>query len=105
MTRAEVRYGIARLPPGRRRDDLARRADALFLEIDERTLTFSARAADAYGQIVAERESTGRPIGVLDAQIAAIARVHRAAVATRNVADFQGCGVVIVNPYPGSSSR
>ena len=65
----------------------------------------TARAADAYGQIVAERESTGRPIGVLDAQIAAIARVHRAAVATRNVADFQGCGVVIVNPYPGSSSR
>lgn len=103
ITRAEVRYGIARLPKGRRRDQLAERADGLFEEIRERTLVFDSQAADAYGEIVAVRERSGRPIGVLDAQIAAVARTHRAAVATRNVPDFENCGVPIINPYePGA---
>ncbi|WP_243063348.1 type II toxin-antitoxin system VapC family toxin [Humibacter sp. RRB41] len=105
VTRAEIRYGIARLPHGRRRDDIEGRADALFAEIDDRTLTFSSRAADAYGDIVATREHDGRPIGVLDAQIAAIARIHRAAVATRNVTDFEGCGVDVVNPYTAAGDH
>ncbi|GAB3795994.1 type II toxin-antitoxin system VapC family toxin [Humibacter antri] len=99
VTRAEIRYGIARLPPGERRHGLQDRADALFDEIRDRTLPFDVRAADLYGEIVAVRESSGRPIGVLDAQIAAIARVRHASVATRNVADFDACAVPVVNAY------
>ena len=99
VTRAGIGYGILRLPGGRRRHDLQARASALFEEIADRTLSFSTRAADAYGPIVSARERAGRPISVLDAQIAAIARTHRAAVATRNVSDFEECGVAVVNPY------
>jgi len=48
---------------------------------------------------MAERRRSGRPMSHIDAQIAAIARCSRAAVVTRNVADFDGCGVRIVNPW------
>lgn len=99
VTRAEVRFGIARLAESRRRRSLSERADALFDEIRERTLPFDERAADAYGELVAARMSAGRPIGVLDGQIAAISRTHRATIATRNVPDFEGCGCPVVNPY------
>jgi len=99
ITRAEIRYGIERLPAGSRRDGLAARADALFDEIADRILSFDSAAADRYGALVAERERVGRPISVPDAQIAAIAMVHRATVATRNVRDFTGTGVGVVNPF------
>ena len=99
ITRAEIRYGLARLPAGKRRNRLTQRADALFLETEERLLTFDAKAADRYGDLVAARERIGRPISVADAIIASIAWVHRAAVATRNVNDFDHCGIQVVNPH------
>lgn len=55
-------------------------------------------AADAYGELVAARMSAGRPVRVLDGQIAAIARARRATVATRKVPDFDGCGVKVTQP-------
>lgn len=103
ITRAEIRYGIARLPEGARRSGLVARADALFEESADRILPFDSAAADRYGALVAGRESAGRPISVADAQIAAIATVHRAAVATRNTKDFAGTGVSVVNPFPEST--
>jgi predicted nucleic acid-binding protein len=99
MTRAEIRYGLARLPAGKRRTELVSRADALFTQTQERLLTFDAKAADRYGEIVATRQAAGRPISVADAIIASIAWVHRASLATRNVRDFDDCGVAVVNPY------
>jgi len=99
MTRAEIRYGLARLPKGRRRADLLQRAEALFGEIQERLLVFDAKAADRYGELVAEREGAGRPPSVPDGIIASIAWAHRASIATRNVRDFDGCGIAVVNPY------
>ena len=99
MTRAEIRYGLARLPAGKRRTDLVSRADALFTQTQERLLTFDAKAADRYGEIVATRQAAGRPISVADAIIASIAWVHRASLATRNLRDFVDCGVAVVNPY------
>ena len=99
MTRAEIRYGLARLPAGKRRTDLVSRADALFTQTQERLLTFDAKAADRYGEIVATRQAAGRPISVADAIIASIAWVHRASLATQNVRDFDDCGVAVVNPY------
>ena len=99
MTRAEIRYGLERLPAGKRRINLTKRADALFSETDERLLTFDAKAADRYGELVAARQVAGEPISVPDAIIASIASVHRATLATRNVRDFDNCGVQVVNPY------
>ena len=104
MTRAEIRFGLARLPQGRRRDDLRARADSLFSEIEERMLPFDQAAADRYGELVAARLEIGRPISTPDAIIASIASVCRATLATRNVRDFESCGLEIVNPYPGSGA-
>lgn len=99
ITRAEVRYGIARLPPGRRRTAYEHAADRFFATQSDRTLDFDAVAADAYGVLVAERERLGRPIGVADAQIAAIALARGAAVATRDVGGFDRTGVKVIDPF------
>lgn len=99
ITRAEISYGVARLPTGRRRADLHRRASAFFDETSDRILSFDGAAASRYGDVVAERERLGLPIGVLDAQIASIAFVHRASVATRNVRDFKHSGITVINPF------
>lgn len=99
VTRAEIRYGLARLPEGARRERLRLAAERFFDSQQERTMPFDVAAADAYGEIVAARERLGRPIGVLDAQIAAIARVRLARVATRDEGGFGDTGVDIVNPF------
>ena len=103
ITRGEIRYGIARLPVGRRRSRIDRAATRQLELAAERTLAYDVRAADVYGDVVAERERSGRPISHQDAQIAAIARVHRAAVATRNVSDFENTGIRVINPFDPSA--
>ena len=97
---AEIRYGLARLPAGRRRDDLAKRI-AVFLAsgFPNQILPFDSGCAALYGEIRASREAAGKPIAVEDGMIAATARSRGAIVATRNVADFEACGVAIVNPW------
>jgi predicted nucleic acid-binding protein len=97
---AEIRYGLARMPAGRRRDELATRIETFLTDgFEERILPFDAVCAALYGAIRAEREARGGPIEVEDAMIAATARAHGAAVATRNVADFEGCGIDVINPW------
>ena len=99
-TEAELHYGIALLPGGKRREqlDIAIRR---FLEFDlkDRILSFDRAAAKEFGEITATRRKAGRPIKVFDSQIAAIARVHGAAVATRDIDDFEYTGVKIINPW------
>jgi toxin FitB len=97
---AEIRYGLARLPVGRRRNDLTGRVSAFFAEsFTNRTLAFDSTTAAIYGELRAARETAGKPIAVEDAMIAATARAYGAVVVTRNVADFMGCGVEIVSPW------
>jgi predicted nucleic acid-binding protein len=64
-----------------------------------RILGFGTDAAPPYAQIASDRRRAGRPIAHFDAQIAAIARFAGAAIATRNTADFDGCGVTVVDPW------
>lgn len=64
-----------------------------------RILPFGEQAARWFGRIAASRRAQGRPITELDAQIAAITRANGALLATRNTADFEGCGVRLVNPW------
>jgi len=100
VTTAEIGYGLQILPQGRRRRDLEARFDRFLARgFAHRVLPFDEDAARLYGMLMARRRSLGRPMSILDGQIAAIARAHRFAVATRNVADFEECGLEIVNPF------
>lgn len=100
IAKAELLFGIAVLPPGRRREALSAMIDA-WLDPYEggAILPFTTREAEAYAAIVADRRALGRPVRELDAQIAAIASTQNLAVVTRNVADFDACGVPVVNPW------
>ena len=97
---AEIRHGLAILPPSKRRTALSKAIDAI-LEEDffHRILSFDRTAARAYATIAAARRSAGRPISQFHCQIAAIARAHKAAVGTRNTEDFRGCGIVVIDPW------
>jgi len=97
---AEILYGLALLPTGRRRAGLERAVAAIFeQELSGRILPFDSGAARAFAEIAAKRRRLGRPIDEFDAQIAAIASSHGAAVATRNVGDFADCGVRVISPW------
>ena len=99
---AELRTGAAILPAGKRRDSLTAAIDAMIAEdFAGRVLSFDSAAAKAYAAIAAARRTAGRPIMEADCQIAAIARVQGAIVATRNVDDFEGCGIDVVDPWRG----
>ncbi len=100
ITQAEILHGVMLLPPGKQRDAFEAAAQAMFAdEFAGRILAFGADAALPYAYIAVDRRHAGRPISHFDAQIAAIARCSGAAIATRNVADFEGCGVEVVNPW------
>jgi predicted nucleic acid-binding protein len=100
ITEAEILHGLMLLPPGRRRSALEAATASMFAEdFGGRILAFDTEAARPYARIASERRRAGRPISHFDAQIAAIARSTGAAIATRNVADFDGCGVTLVEPW------
>ena len=100
VSEAELRRGVAVLPEGRRRDTLRAAVDAMVAEdFAGRVLSFDSAAAVAFAAIFAQRQAAGRPISFPDCQIAATARAHGGEVATRNVADFEGCEVTVVNPW------
>jgi predicted nucleic acid-binding protein len=100
ISEAELRLGVALLPQSKRRDSL-RATVGVLIEVTfrERILPFDSGAAIEYAEIVATRRRAGRPISLADAQIAAIARSRGARIATRNVEDFAGTGVDIINPW------
>lgn len=100
VTLAEILYGVQLLPAGKRRSALEAAAQAMFDEdFGGRVLPFGAEAARAYAHIAAQRRRAGQPISQFDAQIAAIASAARAGVATRNVSDYEGCGIKGLNPW------
>lgn len=96
---AELGYGIARLPEGRRKSSLREFWVAIRERFAGRTFAFDVRAAEAYGELVAAAERRGRTVHVGDGQIAAIASAQNMAVATRDVDDFEPTGVRIINPW------
>ncbi len=100
VTAAELMYGVARLPDGRRRGELRAKMEGLLAEdFRDRILPFDALAATHYADIVADRERSGRQISFADGQIAAICRNWNVALATRNVSDFADTGVELINPW------
>lgn len=97
---AELFSGIELLPSGQRQAGLRKAVEAMLVEdLQSRILGFDLAAARCYGEIFSARERMGRPIHATDAQIAATARAHGAALATRNIKDFAGCELTLLNPW------
>jgi predicted nucleic acid-binding protein len=104
ITQAEILDGITTLPIGKRRDDLLAAAGIVFDEhFLGRVLPFDGAAAQTFARIAAGRRGNGRPLSQADAQIAAITASRGATLATRNIVDFDGCGVPLVNPWPATT--
>ena len=103
VTEAELRFGLAVMPPGRRRDGLRTGLERMMgTGFADRVLPFDSGAARDYAGIAAARRRMGRPITQADCQIAAIARSRGMAVATRNIRDFEDIGIDIFNPWDGA---
>lgn len=102
ITAAELLYGVGRLPAGRRRTTLLQAVDDLLhVDLAGRVEPFDLEAAADFAILVSDRERTGRPISVADAQIASICRVRGHSLATRNTKDFVGTEVTVINPWNG----
>src|SRR5690349_21058706 len=100
ITEAELRYGASLLPSGKRRSALVAEIESMLQEdFGGRILPFDSPAAIEFAIIASSRRRAGRPISQADAQIAAIARSRGASLATRNVQDFEGCGIALINPW------
>lgn len=100
VTAAELMYGVARLPVGKRKAVLATRVSELLTEdFDDQILPFDHLAAEQYALVSAAREAGGRPMSMADAQIAATCRRYGASLATRNTKDFADTGVVVLDPW------
>lgn len=97
---AEILFGVAALPAGRRR---VRLAEAFETEVQRlfagRIMSFDLAAARAYASIMSGARARGLAISVADGQIAAIAAANRLSVATRDEAPFRAAGVTTVNPW------
>jgi toxin FitB len=100
VTRGEILYGIRLLSEGKRRQGLWDAANKIFDEdFAGHVLSFDGDSADMYAEIAASRRIGGKPISQFDAMIAAMVRSRRAVLATRNVKDFDDCGIDVVNPW------
>lgn len=95
----ELLTGVRLLPAGRRRDALGAAVDGLVESFAGAVLAYDERAARAYAELKAHSRDSGRPIGVEDGMIAAICVANGASLATRNVRDFDGLGLDLVNPW------
>ncbi len=102
ITLGELRKGVERLAVGRRRDRLDQWLTSELPErFGERMLAFDAAVADQWGRLLAQAENIGRPVGGIDALIAATAKVHGLQVVTRNVGHFRHTGVDVISPWRG----
>jgi hypothetical protein len=100
ISEAEIFFGIELLPKGKRRDSLLKAAEGMFeKDLDGRIFGFDSDAVRLFATIAAHRRALGRPISQPDAQVAAIARLKGAKIATRNVTDFSDCGVDLIDPW------
>jgi toxin FitB len=100
ITQAELLYGIELMPQGRRRSALKAAVVRILTEVlVDRILPFDSDAAQVYARIAASRRAMGKPIAEPDAQIASISYSRGAVLATRNVGDFEHCGIKVLNPW------
>ncbi len=100
ISQAELLAGVSALPAGRRRTELRKVIDKELADLfADRVLPFGERSAEAYAQVVPTANAAGNPIDFADAAIGAIAIEHDYILATRNVADFKGTSIKLLNPW------
>lgn len=99
ITVAELLAGICRRPEGKRRKYTDTTVKLALMTLEDRTFAFDTQAAADYAHILVEREHRGTPTSIQDAMIAAIACSWDAAIATRNIKDFEGTDVELINPW------
>jgi predicted nucleic acid-binding protein len=100
VTVAELRYGIERLSVGKRRRRLENwLTNELLLRFEGRVLSIDAAVADACGRLVARSEKLGRPLGAMDALIAATAQLHQLTLVTRDTSHFAHVLASVLNPW------
>ncbi len=97
---AELRFGIAVLPEGKRRDTLISSLERQVLPLFVgRILLFDEQASQAYATLRARARTAGQAIATADGYIAAIAAAHGFAVATRDTSPFEAVGLKVINPW------
>jgi len=102
VTISEIRFGIERLPRGARREELDHWLSwDLPLDFRDRILLISDAVADIAGLFRANAMAAGRPLGIMDAFLAATAEVHGLTLVTRNTKDFETWDGPVVNPWLG----
>jgi predicted nucleic acid-binding protein len=99
ITIAELLFGMAMLPDGRRRLALSGAYDRLMRVFEGRVLDFDQAAAQQYAVLASAARASGRPVPLPDGDIAAIAAAHSCSVATRNLSPFTACGLVVIDPW------
>lgn len=100
ITHGEMLYGVNVLPSGRSKAGLEDAVRAIFTQdMAGHVLAYDGTAADAFAMLAAARRRRGLPISQSDAMIAGVALSRGAALATRNLPDFENCGIVLVNPW------
>jgi len=100
VVESEILYGVQLLADGARKDALSLAVKAVFNDnLTGHVLTYDRDAARSYAQIASNRKKMGKPISQFDAMIAAVAHSRGATLATRNVKDFEGCAIQLVDPW------
>jgi len=100
VVESEILYGVQLLADGARKNALSLAVKAVFNDnLTGRVLTYDQDAARSYAEIASNRKKMGKPISQFDAMIAAVAHSRGATLATRNVKDFEGCAIQLVDPW------
>jgi len=105
VTLAELLFGIAALPSGRRRDSLSQTLDGLLALFEGRILAFDIDAARHYAELALAARVAGRGFPTPDGYIAAIAKAHGFLIATRDTAPFLAVGLQVINPWEAPPKR
>ncbi|AEG92911.1 type II toxin-antitoxin system VapC family toxin [Ramlibacter tataouinensis] len=103
---AELLAGVGALAAGPRRAGLERAFDTQVLPLfDGRILAFDEPAARSFARVAASAQAAGNPIGFADAAVAAIGAANGFLIAARNVRDFRGTGVDVINPWEAEAAK
>ncbi|SAL76180.1 twitching motility protein PilT [Caballeronia arvi] len=100
ITVAEMRWGVAQLPAGKRRDTLsAKLEEGLLPLVASRVLPFDIDCAQSYADLMTKARAEGRGIALADGLIAAVATANSLTVATRDTSPFRAAGLTVLNPW------
>ncbi|MDZ4363935.1 type II toxin-antitoxin system VapC family toxin [Brevundimonas sp.] len=99
ITVGELRRGIVRLEPGRRRDDLDFWLEDMILRYDQRILSVDLAVTERWATLAEANRASGRISEMTDELIAATAHVHGLTIVTRHVRHFEHSGCRVLSPW------